>query len=57
MSVKFKETTSKIGNLTDAQLINWWAKCLYSFPQDCSLLSGSLALEALLIGVHCKKRY
>ena len=21
------------------------------------LLSGSLALEALLIGVHCKKRY
>jgi len=24
---------------------------------DCSLLSGSLALEALLIGVHCKKRY
>ena len=23
----------------------------------CSLLSGSLALEALLIGVHCKKRY
>jgi len=22
-----------------------------------SLLSGSLALEALLIGVHCKKRY
>ena len=27
------------------------------FSQDCSLLSGSLALEALLIGVHCKKRY
>ena len=27
-----------------------------SFSQDCSLLSGSLALEALLIGVHCKKR-
>ena len=23
----------------------------------CSLLSGSLAMEALLIGVHCKKRY
>ena len=37
--------------------INWWAKCLFSFSQDCSLLSGSLALEALLIGVHCKKRY
>ena len=36
---------------------NWWAKCLFSFSQDCSLLSGSLALEALLIGVHCKKRY
>ena len=28
-----------------------------SFSQDCSLLFGSLALEALLIGVHCKKRY
>ena len=28
-----------------------------SFSQDCSLLSGSLALEVLLIGVHCKKRY
>jgi len=31
-----------------------------SFSQDCSLLYGSLALElleALLIGVHCKKRY
>jgi len=27
------------------------------FSQDCSLPSGSLALEALLIGVHCKKRY
>jgi len=37
--------------------INWWAKCLFSFAQDCSLLSGSLALEALLIGVHCKKCY
>ena len=33
------------------------AKCLCLFSQDCSLLSGSLALEALLIGVHCKKRY
>ena len=28
------------------------AKCLFSFSQECSLLSGSLALEALLIGVH-----
>ena len=37
--------------------INWWAKCLFSFSQDCSLLSGSLGLEALLIGVHCKKCY
>ena len=37
--------------------INWWTKCLFSFSQDCSILSGSLALEALLIGVHCKKRY
>src|SRR6218665_3343995 len=27
-------------------------QCLFSFSQDCSLLSGSLALEALLIGVH-----
>jgi len=32
-------------------------KCLFSFSQDCPLLPGSLALEALLIGVHCKKRY
>src|SRR6218665_2951460 len=32
-------------------------ECLFSFSQDCSLVSGSLALEALLIGVHCKKRY
>jgi len=23
--------------------INWWAKCLFSFSQDCCLLSGSLA--------------
>ena len=38
-------------------LINWLAKCLVSFSHDCCLLSGSLALEALLIGVHCKKRY
>jgi len=30
---------------------------LFSFSQNCSLLSGSLALEALLIGVHCKKCY
>jgi len=37
--------------------INWWAKCLFSFSQDCSLVFGSFALEALLIGVHCKKRY
>ena len=27
--------------------INWWAKCLFSFSQDCSL-----ALEALLIGLQ-----
>jgi len=32
-------------------------KDLFSFSQHCSLLSGSLALEALLIGLHCKKRY
>src|SRR6218665_1448122 len=31
--------------------------CLFSFSQDCSLLSGSLAPEALLIGVHFRKRY
>src|SRR6218665_3485163 len=37
--------------------INWCAKCVFSFSQDCFLLSGSLSLEALLIGVHCKKRY
>jgi len=37
--------------------INWWAKCLFSFSQGCFLLSGSLALETLLIGVHCKKCY
>jgi len=35
----------------------WWAKCLFSYSDVCSLLSGSLALEAFLIGVHCKKRY
>jgi len=38
-------------------LYNWWAKSLFSFSQDCSLLSGSFALEELLIGVHFKKRY
>src|SRR6218665_588647 len=32
-------------------------KRLFSFPQDCSLLSGSLALEALLIGVHQEALY
>jgi len=37
--------------------INWWANCLFPISQDCSLLSVSLALEALLIGVPCKKRY
>ena len=26
--------------------INWWAKCLFSFSQDCSLLSGSLAPQS-----------
>ena len=31
-------------------------KCLFSFSQDCSLLSRSLTLEALLIGVHCEKQ-
>src|SRR6218665_3772807 len=36
---------------------NWCAKCLFYFYQDCSLLSGSFALEALLIAVHYKKRY
>ena len=38
-------------------LFNWWAKRLFSFSQYCSLLCLSLALEALLIGVHCEKRY
>jgi len=33
------------------------AKCLFSFSQNYSLLSGSRALETLMIGVHCKKRY
>ena len=37
--------------------INWCVRCVFSFSQDSFLLSGSLALEALLIGVHCKKRY
>src|SRR6218665_495185 len=37
--------------------INWSAKCLFSFAPDCSLLSGSLTLEALLIGVLFKKCY
>jgi len=37
--------------------INWWTKCLYSFSQACSLLSGSLALETPQIGVHFMKRY
>jgi len=36
---------------------NWWANCLFSFSQGCSLLSGSLALEVLLLGVRCKKCY
>src|SRR6218665_2802157 len=31
--------------------INWCAKGIFSFSQDCFLLSGSLALKALLIGV------
>jgi len=31
--------------------------CMYILQGMYSLLSGSLALEALLIGVHCKKRY
>jgi len=38
--------------------INRSAKCLFSFSQNGSVLfAGSLALEALLIGVHRKKRY
>ena len=28
-----------------------------SLKKQCSLLSGSLALEALLIGLNCKKHY
>ena len=35
--------------------INWSAKCLFSFSQNCSLLSGSLALERF--GVHYKRPY
>src|SRR6218665_302837 len=38
-------------------LINWCVKCLFSFSKDCPLLYGSLALEALLIGMHFNKRY
>ena len=37
--------------------INWLAKCLFSYSKYCSHLSGSLALEALLIGVHCEQLY
>src|SRR6218665_1842776 len=44
-------------SLDTIHFINWRAKCLFSFYQDCTLLSGSLALEALLIGVHYEKRY
>jgi len=34
------------------------SKCAASWlGDDCSLLSGSLELEARLIGVHFKKRY
>jgi len=33
------------------------ASILTKLANTHSLLSGSLALEALLIGVHCKKRY
>jgi len=36
---------------------NRWSKCLFFFSQDFSLLSGSFTLEALLIGMHCKKRH
>jgi len=36
-------------------LIYCWAKYLFSFSQDCSLPSGSLAMEALLIGGHWEK--
>jgi len=47
----------KIPSFYAIYFINWRAKCLFSFSEDCSFLSGSFALEALLIGVHCKKRY
>src|SRR6218665_1214732 len=50
-------TNSFLRGFDTIHFINWSAKCLFSFSQDCSLLSGSLAVEALLIGVHCKKRY
>ena len=37
--------------------LNFFLWMQQSTHEDCSLLSGSLALEALLIAVHCKKRY
>src|SRR6218665_3084651 len=47
----------RLSDVNKGHFINWCAKCVFSFSQDCFLLSGSLALEAILIGVHCKKRY
>src|SRR6218665_1114035 len=48
---------NKVLPSTRSTLLTGEPSASFSFSQDCFLLSGSLALEAFLIGVHCKKRY
>lgn len=43
--------------LTHSFLLTGESDVSFAFCQDCSLLSGSLALEAFLIGAGCEGRY
>jgi len=58
MSVKTKATEQKLHNdIKNTEAYDNSSQATEIVSLLCSLLSESLALEALLIGVHCKKRY
>src|SRR5688572_13837455 len=48
---------NQLPHLTRSCLLTDGPKCLFSLSQDLFLFSGSLALGAPLIGVHCERRY
>ena len=57
LALRFGTNSFLLRNLRDPLYYKVVSQLPFLFSQDCSLLPGSLALEALLIGVHFKKRY